>query len=375
MRICFIQSTFHPFVGGTERQSLQLAQRLIKKGVQVEVVTGRFSGLKKFEVIQGVPVHRVFVYDAHAKRSFLQTLTWVWGAFWFLLFSKPYDLYHAHQALTPAFIAFLVSRIKGKRCISKVANTQHVGEVYTLKHSLLGFFMKPFVFAVDRFIATSKQAEQELLESQVDKQQITSIPNGVDTDKFKPASNKQVLRKKLGIPLNKKIAMFLATTTREKGVFDLLEAWKGVEQKVSSAHLILVGKKFNEQELDELVKRLGLHSIEFLGIRPNPEEFLAASDAFVLCSHAEGLSNALLEAMSSALPIVATKISGTQDLIQNGKNGVLVSPGNTKSLEQGLIQVLQKSSKLRKGAREKISSKYSFDAVVSSYIKLYKTLV
>ncbi len=375
MRACFIQSTFHPFVGGTERQSLQLAQRLIKEGVQVEVVTGRFSGLKKFEVVQGVPVHRVWVYDANAKRSFLQTLTWLWSAFWFLLFSKSYDIYHAHQALTPAFLAYVISRLKGKRCISKIANTQHVGEIYILKHSLFGFFLKPFVFGVDRFIATSKQAEQELMENNISQEYIAAIPNGVDTEKLTPVKDKKGLRQKLGLPLNKKIVMFLATTTKEKGIFELLEAWKAVEEKASNAHLIIVGKKFNEQELDSLVRKLSLHSIEFLGIQSNPQDFLAASDAFVLCSHAEGLSNSLLEAMSTALPVVATRISGTEDLIQDGKNGFLVPPMNIAALSQALVTVLQKPSGLGKMARETIRSKYGLDAVVANYLKLYKNLI
>ncbi|MEK6962900.1 MAG: glycosyltransferase family 4 protein [Nanoarchaeota archaeon] len=375
MRVCFIQSTFHPFVGGTERQSLQLAQRLIKKGVQVEVVTGRFSDLKKFEVVQGVPVHRVWAYDSHAKRSFLQTLTWLWSAFWFLLFSKSYDIYHAHQALTPAFIAYLIAKLKGKKCLSKIANTQHVGELFILSHSLFGRLMRSFILSMDGFIATSNQAVKELAENKISKEKIAAIPNGVDTEKFKSVKDKKTLRKRLGLPLNKKIVMFLATTTREKGIFELVQAWKTVEAKVSNAHLIIVGKKFNEQELDNLVRKLGLHSIEFLGIHPNPEDFLAASDAFVLCSHAEGLSNALLEAMSSALPIVATKISGTVDLIKDKKNGLLVPPMNTIALSKALLSVLQKPSGWGKAARETIISKYSLDAVVNQYLKLYKNLI
>jgi len=136
---------------------------------------------------------------------------------------------------------------------------------------------------------------------------------------------------------------------------------------------MIAGKRFNEEELDHLISNLP--SVKFIGIQSNPQDFLAASDAFVLCSHAEGLSNALLEAMSTALPIVATRISGTENLIADGKNGILVPPKNVKALEEALVEVLKNpNASLGENARKRILEKYGFERVVAEYIRLYKHL-
>ncbi len=372
MRVCFIQATFHPFVGGTERQSLQLAQRLRQKGVEVEVVTGRYKGLKSFEHVQGVPVHRVWLFDSGSKRSFLQTLSWLVSPFLYLLFSKPFDVYHAHQALSPAAIAFLVSKCKGAKCLSKIANTGESGELWALNHDS-GFLLKPFVLGVDGFIATSHRAQEELLVNNVPSNKIFEIPNGVDTDRFKPVKNNRTLRKKLGLPLSKKLVLYAAKTERKKALpwlSFLLGAWKRVEERVKNAELVVLGKKEFEKDLPKL------RSVQFVGLRSNPEDYMRASDIFVLPSSAEGLSNALLEAMSSGLSVVGTGISGTQDLIKQGQNGFLVPPNDKQALAQALVKLLNHPlPALGKRAREAILRRYGFDKVVPQYVALYKDLL
>ena len=372
MRVCFIQATFHPFVGGTERQSLQLAQRLKKKGIEVQVVTARFKGLRPFERVDDVPVHRVWVYDSGNKRNPFQTLSWLISAFLFLLFSKRFDIYHAHQALSPAAIALLASKLKGAKCLSKIANTGEAGELWTLNQGL-GKLLKPFVLGVDGFIATSRRAKEELLSNNVPSNKIFEIPNGVDTDRFKPVKNSGSLRKKLGLPLSKKLVLYAAKTERKKALpwlSFLLSAWKGVAERVKNAELVVLGKKEFEKDLPKL------RSVQFVGLRSNPEDYMAASDVFVLPSSAEGLSNALLEAMSSGLSVVGTGISGTQDLIQQGQNGFLVPPNDKQALEQTLVRLLNHPlPALGKQARETILRRYGFDKVVPRYVDLYKNLL
>ncbi|HPP12062.1 MAG TPA: glycosyltransferase family 4 protein, partial [bacterium] len=99
---------------------------------------------------------------------------------------------------------------------------------------------------------------------------------------------------------------------------------------------------------------------------------------FVLPSLAEGLSNALLEAMACGLPVVATKVSGTVDVIEEGVNGFLVEPGNPEALAEAMAGILKDEGlayRMGQANRKKILEKYSLDKIVDEYLSLYKRLM
>ncbi len=376
MKVCFLTATFYPFMGGIETQTMEFAHRLLKKGVKVEVVTGRFKGLKKFELVEGIPVRRVWLYDSGSKHSFLQSLTWSLSAFLFLLFSRPYDVYHAWQALTPALVGVLASKVKGKGCISQVANTAEKGEVHVWNNSgLWGRWLKKILLHSDVFLATSNLAVKELSENGVIPKHMVLIPNGVDTDRFRPRKDWLEMRKVLGLPLKGKGVIFVARTEPHKGIYELLEAWKRVEAEVKEAWLIVLGKKVDAERLEGAIKKGMLKRVRLLGVVPRAENYFAASNVFVLPSYAEGLSNSLLEGMSTGLSIVATKVSGTEDLITHEKSGILIPPRNVRALEEALLKVLMHPQvNLGRAARQKVLEGYSASKVASDLVSLYKKL-
>jgi glycosyltransferase involved in cell wall biosynthesis len=115
-----------------------------------------------------------------------------------------------------------------------------------------------------------------------------------------------------------------------------------------------------------------------LGKKENIVNFLRSSDIFILPSLAEGLSNALLEAMACGLPVVATNIGGTNEVIKNGVNGILVEPKNSEQLAQAILSLMKNQKyayRLGINARKTITEKYSLDLLSEKYVHLYCKLL
>ena len=174
------------------------------------------------------------------------------------------------------------------------------------------------------------------------------IPNGVDINKycFVSKADKQLLRNNLKLPLNRKIIIFSGRLVQRKGVDILLQSLEIILNKDQNPLLVVAGSGYLqfdsvEKKVKDYVLDKGLsNSVLFLGNIDNIDEYLKVSDVFAFPSRREGMPNAVLEAMATGLPIVATRISGVVDLITDGENGLLVNPEDPKDLAEKLIMVL-----------------------------------
>ena len=158
----------------------------------------------------------------------------------------------------------------------------------------------------------------------------------------------------------------------------LLDAWREVHAAVPDASLVILGDGALRERLLRQVETLGLSSsVSLPGRRQDVEECLAAADLYVSSSETEGMSNALLEALASGVPVVATRISGAEDLVVDGENGLLVPPGETGSLAAALIRLLEDDdarSRLGRAARRRIEVGFSLEAVAARYRATYERL-
>jgi glycosyltransferase involved in cell wall biosynthesis len=140
-----------------------------------------------------------------------------------------------------------------------------------------------------------------------------------------------------------------------------------------------LGKGELHSQLDALAHNLGIAEITyFCGQVNNVEEYLACSDIFVLPSRAEGISNALLEAMACGLPCIATRIDGNRHVLTNAYNGLLVAPDDADELAQAIIRLGQDRmlrERLGQHARQTIIANYALDSVADRYVALYKCLL
>jgi glycosyltransferase involved in cell wall biosynthesis len=206
------------------------------------------------------------------------------------------------------------------------------------------------------------------------------IPNGVDLGRFAPAApnQKRELRRKLGWPEG--FAMLSTSRlTQDKRVGDLLSDFLGVWPAVAgglSARLYIAGTGSEEAALRARALRAGTgNSVVFLGAREDLDTLYRAADAFLLPTASEGLSNSLLEAMACGLPVLATRVSGTEGVVvRDGENGLLYDPGRLDDLEEKIQRLLGDSglaSRLGREARH-TAEDFSLDKTVERWLELYR---
>lgn len=238
---------------------------------------------------------------------------------------------------------------------------------------------RPFV---TRYIALSRHLE-EYLERQIGiaGARISQIYNGVDTDLFHPAPEPGPGIS--GCPFGGPGQWVIGTVGRMEAIKDpltLARAFvRALELQPAAAkqlRLVLVGDGALREKASALLDRAGVRErVWFAGERADVPTVMRGLDCFVLPSLAEGVSNTILEAMASRLPVVATGVGGNSELIESGMTGLLVPPGNSEALAGAMLGYFNDQATARrhaKAARRVAESRFSLTRMVADYASLYE---
>lgn len=375
--VCMIIAYFPPVVGGTEIQTLRLAKALITRNATPFVITRRLRGIRRFEQVDGVPVYRLFTLGSGTVAS----LSFMFSSFLFLIKNRrKYQIIHAHLPSSPAITATVAGRVLRKKIMVKFACSGKTGNIQTSDRTFLGRAKLKFLMKyADIFVCPSEEVERELINYGFDKERVVEIPNGVDTTLFHSVDDLQKgnLRRRFNFP-SLPIIIYSGRLESRKRLEVLLKAWQRVT-KVKESYLLIVGDGSQKDDLINLAKELKIiESVKFTGQIDSVNEYLQVGDGFVFPSSAEGLSNALLEAMATELAIVATKIGGTEEAIENERNGILVEPDNVDQLTNGIITLLSQpevAHKFGREARRTIEENYSIGIVAQKHLKVYEEMI
>lgn len=374
LRICFCLSYYWPKASGAERQAHRQAVELVKRGHQMVVLTRRLKSLPHIEQRDGVEIRRcIRTIDNLGPlfgMSFVASLS---TALWRL--RKQIDLVHCHQGLWEAVASGLVlPRSSTVPCVIQPAAGGEFGEVADLSRTRGRWLLRRALLRNRHFVAISEQIEEELRELGVPEQRLSRIGSGVDTDTFSPGST----------PLQSKLppgphVLFLGRLTAQKNLHVLLQAWQHVVDACPEAGLLMAGEGPQDAELRELAGELRIaDSVHFLGSVQNPQDYLRDAQVFVLPSHAEGMSNSLLEAMAAGVPIVTSRAGGNVDLIQQERTGLLADASQPEALAAAIVRLLNDRSLAEhcgKAAREHVVQHYSIESIVDRYLELYQRLL
>lgn len=200
---------------------------------------------------------------------------------------------------------------------------------------------------------------------------IKVIYNGIEIDRF--ALQKGTAEQTIPIFCN------VAVPNRKaKGHEDLINAFAIVLKRLPNARLKLIGDGCLLPALKQQAAELGISAnIDFLGRSFDIPTLLQDVTAFVLPSHSEGISNALLEAMAMGIPAVVTSVGGNLEVVQDGRTGVMVETRNPGSIAQGMLAIVSDVEKLRAmghAARESVVAGFSFDKMITEYDRLYTSV-
>lgn len=372
IRVVMVISSFAPVIGGAERQALQLAQRLVQQGLTVQVLTRRYPGLEATEEMNGVKVWRLPV--AGNGRNPLSSVMFTAGVvLWLIRHAKEYDVVHVHASLSPAVSALLAKLWTRKPVLVKVACSGPHGDVASMRRRPFLSLRCRLLRRADRFLVLNSESIQELQELGLDKRQMASIVNGVDTTYFAP--NEQKVTAPIEVKQASGKAVFVGRLTTQKGVDLLLRAWA---QLVEPRQLILVGEGAERSSLEALASELDLDNVTFTGSTNDVRSYLQQADLFVLPSRSEGIPNALLEAMACGLPVVASAVGGIPDVVQDGESGLLVPPDDVPALAGAIGRLLADSDLRRRmgeKGRQRVVSDYSLKATTTRHLELYREVI
>ena len=231
------------------------------------------------------------------------------------------------------------------------------------------------------YVAVSPETKLSMIrQMKIKEDQVTTICNAVDVDKFDRQVDGQHVRGELGLGEDTKLLISVATLKPQKGHRYLIDAARSIVQREPRAHLLFVGDGELRSVLEQQVNTSGLaEHVHFLGSRRDVLELLLASDVFILPSLFEGLSVALLEAMASGIPVIATAVSGTTTVVNSDRVAVLVPPADVDTLANAVIDLLAKSpNELRaqcSAAQERVVEEFSLNRQACNYIALYERLL
>ncbi len=291
------------------------------------------------------------------------------------------DLVHTHLARADA-VGCLAAKIAGVPVISTRHNTYEPWE----RNFLLTYLYHLILSPMDAIIAVSESAKDYLASwARVDEKKVRVIPNGVDLDEFNPvprdADSKKPLglKKSTGLSPDSTLVGTIGRLDDLKGQDHFLEAAALVAKVRPEARFMIVGDGPEKETLTRLSVNLGLGDrVLFTGWREDIPGLLAAMDVFVQSSHREGLGLAVLEAMACARPVVATKVDGLPELIEDGETGLLVNPGEPEGLAQGIIFLLGNKDVARRmgqAARNKARKRFDLKEMTRQIQELYETVL
>jgi glycosyltransferase involved in cell wall biosynthesis len=367
-KILMVIASFYPAVGGMETQAFNLARVLSKRGYQVSVLSEVCRGLARSETVDGISLYRE-VYSAPI--SFLGGIIYILSTILFLFrYRRHYDIIHCHQLYLSILPTFLISRLLSKKLIVKMACSGDYSDLTRLASLKSGKMLLWVARRIDIVVAINDEAVCELVEAGLTESQIVRIPNGVDLATFHSVSYEYKL------PDEKKYVTFVGQMVERKGIKTLILAFEKIYRDHLTARLRLIGDGVMKEEiLAYAVERHFLDRLEYVGKVPNVYPYLSQSSIFVLPSTAEGISNALLEAMACALPIITTNIPGNRQLITDGFNGILIEPNSIDALAKALHLLLTDEAlaeKLGRQARLTVEKEYSIEAVADQYVVTYQ---
>jgi glycosyltransferase involved in cell wall biosynthesis len=236
----------------------------------------------------------------------------------------------------------------------------------------------------DLFCDLTTQVSQAGLEryvhvGAVPRHKIRYIPNGVDTERFKPnLEDRLKVRKELGV--DGFVWLAVGRFDPQKDYPNMLQAFARVVHKHSNAILLIVGDGPLRETMENMARELGAEKyVKFLGIRRDIPQLMNAADAYVMSSSWEGMPNVLLEASATGLPIVATDVGGNREVVLDGITGFLVPPRNPEALAEAVLRMMdlpeEKRREMGKAARKHVEDNFSLDRIVDMWEALYKELL
>jgi len=376
LRICIVNTYFHPWRGGAESYVLNLAIRLAQRGHQVHVLCASHMGRPSLEFASRMTVRRLrplfTLYGVPISPNLLLELLLVKADLIHVNFPNPLN----------ALISGFVARLRRIPAVLTWHNdlppvTPAASVLVRLHDHLLAPLYAHLYRAI---ISTSEEYASSSPLLPRFGPRVLVVPNGVDCGRFRPDLDGAPIRRRHGLG-DAHLLLFVGALTRwhrYKGLPVLLRAMRLCGDNLRGPYLLVVGDGDQRPAYEALAKSLGIGGrVVFAGEVPDGElpDHYAASDLLVLPSldRSEGFGVVLLEANACGKPVLASRVGGIPSYVREGVNGALVEPNNPPSLAGEILRLLE--GRIDPGACRERAKSYDWSAIVERIEKLYNLLV
>ncbi|MGC9400541.1 MAG: glycosyltransferase [Anaerolineae bacterium] len=399
MRVCILTTSFPLYEGiAVGIHVIEQARHLVKLGVDVDVLAPHHQGAKRSEVIDGIQVHR-FRYMWPEKWQTLcygagipTNLKNSWGAraqlplleLAFLVngfrHARNCDVIQANWS-----IAGLAGIVLGKLMNKPVVLVMYGAEVFVLGDNPL---LKFIIRSADHVIGISRYTLEQTIAVQQPKA-YSLIPPGVDVQRFYPREDTTKVERELaqkGIDLSQPLIFALGKFIERKGFSYLIEAIALLQEK-GPVQLMIGGRGPLKESLQKQAKELGIADrVTFLDYIPDDDlpAYYTVADLFISPSvvdsqgDTEGLGMVLLEALACETPCVASAVGGILDIIEDGKTGFFVEPGDSAAIAEKAWQLIDDEvlrQKMGKQGRLSVERQFSWQVKAQEILKMYQRVI
>jgi len=345
------------FSGG-EVQVFLLMESLAKSGFENVLVCP--AGSRAFEeaAARSIPTFEVRLRNDLDLMSVLRLASW--------LRKSGADLVHLHTGRA-TWLGGLAAKLAGIPAITTRRMDRDVSRGFRTR-LIYGSLVR-------RAIAISDGVRGCLLAGGVPDEMIRVISSVVDPSKLEPQGEPVNVRRELGIGEDEFLLLTMAALVPRKALDVLIDAVAALDNRAVKFRTLIAGDGPERAALEEQVERLGIQAqVSFLGFRSDKVDLLGAADAFVLPSHREGLGVAALEAMAAGKAVVASRVGGLAEVVDDGRTGFLVEAGDADLLAEAIGRVATDAplcAELGRRGRERLLSHFSVEAQAEQYIETY----
>lgn len=349
-------------VGGSQRQIVHLLRGLRARGRHAELLYFRErSHLVDALEADGVPVHRI------DKRRAIDP-AFVWRLQRFLRAGR-FDVVHAFSITAELWVRLVLPTVPGLRLVSSVRGLGLSGPDWHWR-------AKRWIVGGSSAVISNTRAGAELVARRcaVPVQRIDIVPNGLELPPMPEPRDRAAARAALGVPGDVTLLLFVGRLVAEKNLPLLLESVARLSRPERPL-VWLVGEGPERVRVEALIARLGLSGdVHLLGERSDVRALMLAADLLVLPSREEGLSNVLLEAMSHGLPVIATAVGGSPELIDDHVTGRLLPSDDPAALSATIAALVGDADERRRlavAARAQAEARFTLGAMVDGTARVY----
>ena len=370
---------FKPIVGGYERSADRLSSAIAKLGNKVVVVTERRSTeMAQIERSNGYTISRLFcIY-----RPYIHTISSALSLTQFLLnHGRRFHVWHVHQFGISASIAIVLGKVLNRPVLLKLTNSGTKGISSQFGGQLFGTIGKYLHQRIDACISISDETSLEAIKFGIPVSRIHLLPNGIDGSKYSytDIARKQRLKKELNIQ-TQNLIINVSILRKQKNHRLLIDAWGKLPAEMrEKSVLAVVGDGPLLKQLIEYTELKKLSdSIYFMGQMSDVIPWYQAADLYVISSDHEGLSNSMIEALASGLPVISTKVSGSSIISTPIEAGILVDTENEYQLTTAMKSLISDTSKreiFSINARNIFETNFSIDTISKRMHTLYNETI